>query len=300
MSLLQRPLRALDQIEWYLDHPETEQFPGAFLLAAGNLARQLLEQVVFITAFYAGVPNARFINSRGRLRSLDVIIKELRATDPASGQPYATQAGARGPRIRKFIRLSRSFDRWRRAFNEPSHFANPAVGRKTKTESVRRFVRAMRSTLDELDEHLITAAVTEIRSKGAIKAVLGSDGVNRPGVLYTVVVSPKLLEYRDGNFSMRFPPVPQIVVSKSQEVSHRWRNKILAIQDSGGMEVKLRIVSSSGHPINIAHFQSVVDAFVNDPRDRPVFVRRMKRFGLTVEVTEPPNQALHPTPAGRP
>ena len=60
MSLLQHPLRALDQVEWYLDSPDKEQFPGAFLLAAGNLARQVLEQVLFILAFYSGMPRNKF------------------------------------------------------------------------------------------------------------------------------------------------------------------------------------------------------------------------------------------------
>ena len=56
MSLLQDPLKVLSQIEWYLTNQDKEIFPGAYVLSAGNLSRQLLEQILFILCFYSGLP----------------------------------------------------------------------------------------------------------------------------------------------------------------------------------------------------------------------------------------------------
>ena len=125
--LLQDPVRAARQIRWYLDSQELETFPGAFVLAAGNLARQLLEQVLFILAFYSGIPHTQFLKSSTELRSVDAVIKALKKADPVTSRTYLALAADRGSRIRKFARLARSFDRWRRLFNEPSHFGNPRL-----------------------------------------------------------------------------------------------------------------------------------------------------------------------------
>jgi len=45
MSILQDPISALAQAEWYLDHSDQELFPGAFEIAAGNICRQTLEKL---------------------------------------------------------------------------------------------------------------------------------------------------------------------------------------------------------------------------------------------------------------
>jgi len=172
MSLLQHPLRALDQVEWYLDTRDEEQFPGAFLLSAGNLARQVLEQVLFILAFYSGMPQNKFLKSSNELRTAGTILRALQETDTDTGRRFMELARRRGSRIRKFARFPRSLDRWRRLLNEPSHFSNPAAGRRTRDRDVRDFVRTFRDIFEEIDAYLITAAVNEIRTKGFIKAVL--------------------------------------------------------------------------------------------------------------------------------
>lgn len=77
MSLLQHPLKALDQVDWYLDNQDKELFPGAFLLSAGNLGRQVLEQVLFILAFYSGMPRKHFLKSSGEQLTAFTILKNL-------------------------------------------------------------------------------------------------------------------------------------------------------------------------------------------------------------------------------
>lgn len=286
MSLLQHPLRSLNQIEWYMDSRDKELFPGAFLLAAGNLGRQLLEQIVFILAFYSGMLRGKYLKTSNHLRSLDSVVKALGETDPRTGCSYLELAAGRGSRIRKFTRLADSFDRWRRLFNEPSHFANPAASRRTKELSMRRFARRLQGVVEEVDGFLITAAVNEIRSGGFIKAVLGSEPGNIPGVEYTVVVTPNMIDYKEGQFSMLWPEVPIQVVSKSQEVPYRWRKRIVVVEHSHGMALQFRAVTRTGKPLNMSNFQSVIDTFANDSQDRKQLIRRMKSFGLRLELRE--------------
>ena len=284
MSLLQHPLRTLDQIEWYLNSRDKELFPGAFLLSAGNLARQLLEQVLFILAFYSGMPRGKFLRTSNRLRTADTILRELQEKDPNTGCTYFELARRRGSRIRKFARFPKSLNRWRQLLNEPSHFSNPAAGRKIKEGHIRRFVSTFRGILEEVDGYLITAAVNELRSGGFIRAVLGNDSANTPGVEYRAVVTPNLITYKDGQFSMRAPGMPIQVVSNSQEVPYRWRKRVVVVQHSHGMALQCQMVTESGEPLNISNFQSVIDTFVNNPRDRQRLIRRMKKFGVTVEL----------------
>ncbi len=288
MSLLQHPLRTLDQIEWYLSSRDKELFPGAFLLSAGNLARQLLEQILFILAFYSGMPRTRFLKSSNRLRTADSILKALKEVDPATGHTYIERARKRGPCIQKLARFPRSLNRYRRIFNETSHFSNPGAGRKFKEDHIRQFVSRFRHILEEVDAHLITAAVNDIRSNGFIRAVLSKDSSNIPGIEYKVVVTPNLITYKDGKFSMRTPRIPIQVVPNSKEVPYRWRKRVVVVQHSIGMALYCQMLTESGEPINISNFQSVVDAFVNNLRDRKRLIRRMKRFGIAVELAEHP------------
>src|SRR6266508_233546 len=127
MSLLQNPLNTLDQIEWYLDNQRLERFPGAFVIAAGNLSRQVLEQILFVLAFYGGLPSAKYMKSSNKFRMASEILRELRRTNPTTGRTYFEEARRSGPRIRKFARFPRSLDKWRDEFNEPSHFRNPVA-----------------------------------------------------------------------------------------------------------------------------------------------------------------------------
>src|SRR5262245_56619503 len=165
MSLLQSPLKALAQIDGYLDNQNMESFPGAFVSAAGNLSRQVLEQILFILAFYSGMPYNKYMKTNRQLRTAGSVINSLRQINPASGRIYFEEARRRGPRIRKFARYPRSLDKWRDKLYEPSHFRNPATQRRIHEEHIRAFSKRMQALFEELDSYLITAAVNEILSK---------------------------------------------------------------------------------------------------------------------------------------
>ena len=201
MSLLQHPLRALDQVDWYLNSSDNEVFPGAFLLAAGNLSRQVLEQVLFILAFYSRMPRNKFLKSSNELRTADTILKALQQNDPKTGRRYIDLARERGPRIKKFARFPRSLDRWRRILNEPSHFSNPAAGRKTREKDIREFATKLRNILEEVDGYLITAAVNEIRTNGFVEAVLDSGPEKTLGLSTLRLVAPSCLTSRMASFT---------------------------------------------------------------------------------------------------
>lgn len=273
-------------MEWYLNSRDKELFPGAFLLAAGNLARQLLEQIVFILAFYSGMPRGRYLKTSNHFRSLDAVIRALREREPSAGCEYVEVAARRGSRIRKFARLLGALDRWRRLFNEPSHFANPAAGRRIKELDIRSFANRIRRVTEEVDAFLVTAAVNELRSGGFITAVLGAEPKNIPGVECTVVVTPNMINYRVGQFSIISPKIPIMVVSNAREVPYRWRKRVVLVQHSHGMALQLRVVTRAGKPLNLSNFQSIVDTFASDLKDRAQLMRRMKSFGLRVHLRE--------------
>jgi hypothetical protein len=285
MSLLQDPTLALRQIAWYMDSRESEFFPGAFLLAAGNLARQVLEQVAFILAFYGGLPQQSYLRPNGQPRTLDAILRALAQRDSSTGKTYLALARLKGPRIRKLARSTRSLHRWRRLLNEPSHFANPAAGRKLLERDLRAFVEHFVTILEPLDAYLITAAVNEIKSGGFIKAILTVDPSNKPGVLYTIRASPQMIHFKGGKFSLR-APVPIVVVNKNQELPYRWRRKVVVVQDSRGMVLQSQVVTSSGNPINMSSFAHVLSGFASDPIDAPALMARLRCFGFHLSMRD--------------
>lgn len=222
MSLLQNPIHVVDQIEWYLDNGEQEKFPGSFLLAAGNLSRQLLEQVLFILAFYGGVPRNRYMKPGHRLKMAKDVQDALGATDSASGLTYLENARLRGPRIAKFAKLHRSFNRWRDLFNEPSHFRNPAAKRRTREHHISGFATRMKTVLDARDCHLIVAAINEIRSKGRFTAILGNDEACSPGIHCDSIVTPSNIVLQNGQLTLAAPVSTFRVVPDDHEIPHRW------------------------------------------------------------------------------
>ena len=284
MSLLQHPLRALDQIEWYLNNKDQEQFPGAFLLAAGNLARQVLEQVLFILAFFSRMPRTKYLKSSNEIKTAGYILKVLKETEPTSGHPYIELARRRGKRIRKFARFPRSLDKWRRLFNEASHFSNPASGRKTKESHIREFVTKFRETFEEVDGYLITAAVNEIRSGGFVRAVISEDDNNIPGVKCDIVVTPNNLEFENGKLSFITPEIPFRVVPDDEEVPCRWGRCVFVVQHSRGIQLVIRLITRSGIPINLTTAGTILETFMNDTRDRRLLLRRLKQLGINVEI----------------
>lgn len=123
MGLLQDPLKALNQIDWYIQNRKKEKFPGAFELAAGNLCRQTLEQILFILCFYSRMPNGKYIRPNNTLKTARQLLNALDSPDSTTGKTYWDHARLRGRRIRKFASKPRTLIKWQRELNKPSHFS---------------------------------------------------------------------------------------------------------------------------------------------------------------------------------
>lgn len=284
MSLLQHPLRSIEQIEWYLENKQFEAFPGAFLLAAGNLARQVLEQIVFIIAFYSGMPTNKYLKTSNKLCVLGKILPALQETDPISGLRYIELARRRGPRIRKLTRLPRSLERWRKLFNEPSHFSNPATIKNIKEKHIRNFANHFSSIFEDVDGYLITAAVNEIRSNGTVKAILSSDVNNVPGVQCDLVVTHNNFKLHNCQLILKMPTIPVTIVPANKEVPYRWSNQVVLVQHSHGMQIGFRVITESGTPVNLTNMQTVISSFLADDVSRDRLIKRFKKLGLSINV----------------
>ena len=286
MSILQHPRLALSQIEWYLEHRQEESFPGAFLLSAGNLARQVLEQVLFILAFYSKMPRRKYLKSSKELRTAATILKALQEIEPSSGQSYLELARRRGPRIAKFARYPRSLDHWRRVLNEPSHFSNPASRRSTRESDIWRFVSQFDRVFVDTDGFLVTAAVNELRSGGFIRAVLANNSENTPGIEYITSVTPSNLELEHGKLVLHAPSPPIQVIPDTQEVPLRSKKRILLVQHSCGMFIQCKMVTQSGFPVNLTNMETMLNSFTREPGGAKQVVRRLRKLGIEVEGAE--------------
>jgi hypothetical protein len=284
MSLLQDPIKALDQIDWYLTHQQEEQLPGSFLLAAGNLARQTLEQVLFILAFYGGMPSSTYMKPNWQLHTANHILTALKKVNLLTNRTYLAEARRRGPRIRKFARYPRSLNMWRDQFNSFSHFRNPATNRRIGKAAIEAFSKRIRGVFDERDCHLITAAVNELGTRGKVTAVLMNTADNTPGVSADIVVAPKDLERSGDGIALRTPWFPIHVVPNDREVPLRWTNRIILVQHSVGMTIQSRLITESGDPIDLSNGETVLLSFTKTHEGQKRLRRHLKRLGLKVEL----------------
>ena len=223
VSLLQDPVHVLDQIDWYLGNSALEKFPGAFELAAGNLARQLLEQSLFIIAFYSGCPQNRYLNRQRKLRTIGSILDGLKKPG-ARGEDLFRAARRRGSRVRKFANLRRRLDAWRSLLNEPSHYRKPDLKRQLTRERLEEIRDAMRATFDGHDAYLILAAVNDLCSNGSVRALLGPEPECVPVLAGVSIARIRDIAVAGGTLGLSAPRMPIRAVSPDRDVPLRhWR-----------------------------------------------------------------------------
>jgi hypothetical protein len=286
MSLLRNPLKALDQIDWYVEHENLEQFPDSFVLAAGNLCRQTVEQILFILAFYSGMPRNKYLKPNGELREIKTILDALGAIDPITKKSYWKLARCKGPRIQKFAKNPRTLNMWRRQFNEPSHFGNPAKNRKIRRNHIMNFSRRVRMILDEKDVNLIICSVNEIRSNGKFKAFLTKDSDNVPGVSQEITLKHSDIKVApDGNFTMQ-TAIDHIIINKSKNVINKWTKKMVFLERSGGIKLSFQFVNKHGDPININSLEEVLACLSRTESDRKALKRHLSKYGLKMSWEE--------------
>lgn len=283
MGLLQDPIKAIEQAEWYLDNHELEKFPGAFELAAGNICRQTLEQILFILCFFSGIPKERYFRTDRRiLRTAGEMLKELGKIDPATNKRYWEVARQKGPRVRKFARYPLSLKAWLQQLNEPSHFS--AKFRNVDHIKLKNFIKLAKQLFDKKDKYLIIAIVNQLLSDGKIQATLGHDQDNTPGVMTKAVVSPWNLERtKDGSIALNGPEKAFKVISATEIPRGPWPKNLVLVQHSVGISIGMQLVSKSGEPINLQTMETLLISFSKTKGQRAALTRRLRRLGFDIK-----------------
>lgn len=284
MSLLQDPYKSLKQISWYLDKQNEELFPGACLLAAGNLCRQLLEQIIFILAFYSGLPNNKYLKKNLKLKNINDVLQALNEIEKDSNQSYIEKARLQGKRISKFARFPKTFELWRKKFNESSHYVVPLNDRKIKEKDIRKFVSKLEKIIDEQDQHLITIAINDIKSNGEIKALLTKDRNNNPCIQFTSIISPKNLNIEEGKLILDGEKHMVQVVSNTDEIPKAKITKPILIEGSSGYRISFKLITKNGVPINLTSIETVLASFSNNENDLKALLKRLKVLGVSYQL----------------
>jgi len=286
MSLLQNPIKVLDQIEWYLDNQSMEKFPGAFLRSSGNLSRQLLEQILFILAFYCKMPENKYMKTNRQLRTADIIWENLQKQNPITDRTYIEDARFSNPRIRKFARLSRSFNKWRRLFNETSHYQNPITSSHTKENDIRNFVTRLRRIIDTKDFHLILFAANELVSKGDVRVIIGDDAMNTPGLFHDLIVIPEIFSVVNKKITWHSKPYKMQVIPPNGELSQlKWKNNDIFILCET-VRLGIRCITEDGELVDMENFSAILKALGKTPEARVKTTRYFKKMGIIVEYRE--------------
>jgi len=281
LGLLQDPLKAIDQIEWYLDHREMEKFPGAFEIAGGNLCRQVLEQILFILCFFSEMPKDCFFRSDKTLKTAGKLLKAIDKVDPTKGVDFWELARRRGPRIRKFARHPRTLRKWQREFNEPSHYSTRF--RKVDQGTIIDFARRTRSWLDEKDKYLLVSALNELNSDGRIQATLSDDEGNTPGICQrTIVSAANLYKTPDGGLAMKGPQQRLVVLPDDEVPRGRWPTAPVLVRGTQDMSIGVQFLTKRGTPVDISNFEGIIRSFSQTRGERAFLVRRMREIGFEV------------------
>ncbi len=281
MSLIQDPVRALRQARWYLANPQLELMPTAFSLAAGNLLRQFVEQVFFALAFYGGVPRNRYMRSDCTLRTAGTVLRELKAIDSA-GRTYLQHARASHPYLRRIARPPATLQRWINALNDPSHFGNPAMSRRTRRVDLETLTGELEALVDQTLFHLVIAAANELRTRGKLRAVLGTDPNRTVALQCEVVVRPKHLMLHEGELTLS-PPSPRIrIVSSEIPEPVAPSRDLVMVQHQTRPALQVRLTASDGHPIDLTTPETMLSSLARTPARRGALLRRLRQLGVQV------------------
>lgn len=283
MSILQDPAKALSQISWYLDHQELEAFPGAFETAAGNLARQLLEQILFILAYFSGLPSDKYLRRNGRLHTAGRVLNALRALEPASHKPWLDRCRRQPGPVRRLVLPARELDRWVRALNEPSHYRPPSAHPKKRAATIRRFHQRLAPLITENDGPLLLAIANAIRSKGRFRVVFGSDPPYPPGVELTVTVAPRHLEKVNNGVGFSVPGLKVHVLPDDAEAPLWGQSQLAMLQRNTRPFLQVQFVTTRGRPIDLTSMATILSSLAGSPASRRSVTRRLRELGFTVQ-----------------
>lgn len=283
MGLLQDPIKAIEQVEWYLGNKRLEIFPGAFHLAAGSLCRQILEQILFLLCFFSRMPQQKYLRQNRTLHVARRLYDALKEIDVTSGRRYIDLARRAGPRICKLARYPISLSRWQRELNEPAHYS-PRMRTVGETR-LREFIRFARMVLDKNDKYTIVAAINEIFSNGRYRAVLDDGHQNMPGITRTIVVGPGAIKRtREGTLGFKTPSFPIRIISATEVPQGRWpQGVVVIVQHTVGMSIGAQLVTKDGYPVDLTSLNSVIASFAKSERQRRYLKGHLRQLGFDVD-----------------
>lgn len=282
MSLIQDPLRALRQVRWYLANGQLEKMPTAFALAAGNLLRQLVEQCLFVLAFYGGLPRNRYIRSNGTLRTAGQILNEL--CSERAGRTYLQIARVLHPCLRRVGQRPATLKRWVDCLNDPSHFANPAQSRRTQEADLGLLASELEAVVDASLFHLVIAASNELRTRGRLRAVLGKGSNHTVAVEHRVTVRPKDIALEQDRLTVKVPMPTIRVVSSESPQPLRASDGLVMVQHQTGPALQAQLVATDGKPIDLTNLESLLQSFGRTTGRRRALFARLRQLGLKVRV----------------
>ncbi len=251
-------------------------------MAAGNLSRQILEQMLLVLCFFSGMPRARYLRPDRSLHVASRLLKELDSLFPGTRRTYWQEARRRGPRIRKFCRNPRTLRKWQRVLNEPSHYKT--TFRSVDSTAIRQFVTFSRALLDHKDKFLLVGALNELLSKGRVLATLLPDAENTPGIAQRVIVTANNLHLSpEGALSLLGPEQRFHVLADDQIPRGPWPRFPVVVQHSVGISMGVQFVTRRGAPVNIRTMETVLQSLATTRGERAYLAARLRRLGLQVE-----------------
>lgn len=287
--LFEDPLNYLRQIKWFLGNTESEQFPGAFNIAAGHFCRCVVEQEYLIIGALANLPIYALLNTQLDRRLLPLrIIKETFNKKPTSSSPHETcweAAQSRGPRAKKHADFGPRLEYWSSVFNEPSHSSPPTHVREVNEEEIQAFYDEMSEILDDKDKDLFIAAYNQIISEGKYQIDFIDDEDNTPSIKGILTMNIQGITINpDGELSFKTPTFPLKIVDQENEPKDYASDSLIIIKNSTPT-LQWNLVNEEGDPIDYTNTGTILNSLCyGNPEKVMKVIEMLKEGGHTIEI----------------
>lgn len=262
-------------------------------MSAGNLCRQLVEQILFIISFYGELPKEKYIKNDDKIKTPFEIIKSLKEIDLQDNATYIDKAIRKGKRIEKFAVKLSNLDNWRKLFNEPSHFRNPMRTKNYGEGDITKFINMMKEIIDDKDCHLLTAAINEMKSGGKIKATLINDDDNTLAITMEIILTPKDIIMKNKLLSIKYDKIKYFVVPDDKEIPHKIINEPILIQNSKDIKFEYKVFNKHRRLIDLTNFQTTLNGICSTKEDCMELKKHLKKYGVLVKIDDFPNIEIH-------
>jgi hypothetical protein len=287
--IFEDPLNYLKQIKWFLDNLKFEQFPGAFVIAAGHLCRCVVEQEYLIVGALANLPANKILDT-SRDRRLKPML-EIRRTfndPPSPSSSYRNcweAARARGPRAKKHADLRQRLERWAKIFNEPSHSSPPTHVRSVTQADIKAFHKYMLNILDEKDKDLFIGAYNQLLSNGKYRIDFENDADNTPCIFRKLVLTLDNIEIKpDKSISIVSPKFPLQVVQRDKEPQNYDPGALIIIQNSTPT-LRWQFIDDNNKPVDLTNFGTILKSLCGrDPHKLEKLIKIFEAGGYSVKV----------------